>query len=183
MYPLPHSTRQIAAALRWFSLLCIVGLAGAAVYLGFNTDYLIEEARNNVLTDAVAGIGFWEIGLAGRAALAALGVIGLAIMGFTLWHMARLFAHFAAGESISPAIARQTRRIGLGFLMCGVYSLVSHTLTGLALSIDAPVGHRVLAVRFETNDAWFLLSGGMLMIIGLVMQQALALKVENEGFV
>ena len=180
MTHLPLPTRRFARLLRTITLAAMAALGAVAVYALLQPHLIFDAATARF---APNGIPMWDIGTLAKALLLLLGAIALAAILFTLWRMARLFGLYAQGDALSGQAAREIRLTALGLLAQAAIKILGHTATGLVLSIDAPVGHRVLAIGIGSPEIGFALAGGLLLLIGVVMQQAIAIAEENKGFV
>ena len=179
MTTLPGRTRRLSTFLEALSYLAIGGIVLVGLYAGFNLAQLAEQRAAALgLPDQI-----WPIGETAMMLLYLAGWISLAAISYTLWQMSRLFRSYRHDAPLTEETAKITRRIGLGFVAQGLIGLLGDTAEGLILSIDAPVGHRVLVVSVESQDMAFLLAGGVLVLIGLVMAQAMEAVRENEAFV
>ena len=116
------------------------------------------------------------------AAIAAL-LIASAPTIWGLWELKRLFEGYADGAIFTVGAARRLRRCGFAMLASAAKTGVAAVLLSLALSIDLPQGHRVLAVTLSSDDLAWLLVGGILLVIARVMEEAARLAEENAGFV
>ena len=180
MTPLPPKTRQLARILQAISLGLMAVFLAIALYALFQPQFVFDEATQSHPTN---GIPMWEIGTLAKALLLALAGVTLAAKLFTLWHMSRLFGLYAGDMALTANAAHAIRLAAMGFLAQAALKMFGNTATGLILSIDAPVGHRVLAIGIGSPEVGFALAGGFLLIIGVVMQQAIAVAQENESFV
>lgn len=177
MISLPTQTRQLSRALRILSFLFIAGLlAGFLFALSAPAD--LARSRADAL-----GLEVLEIGATARGLLMVQYAIGLVVMVYTLWHMARLFGLYAGNQPLGLPAADTIRRAGQGLLVMAILGTLGYTTEGLILSLDQPPGGRVLIVQFGTKEIGFLLAGGLMLMVGIVTSQALAIAQENEGFV
>lgn len=176
---LPRATRRAALVLQIFSLIGAAVLLGIAVWIGVAPDTLIAY---RVSAMGLGPDGF-EIGTAAQIGLVAGAWLVLSTVMYTLWHMTRLFACYRNDAALTPGAAHALRHTGIGFLAQAAAGLMATPVEGLLLTLGAPQGQRMLTLALSSADLGFVLAGGMMLIVGLVMSQAVALKAENEGFV
>lgn len=97
--------------------------------------------------------------------------------------MSSLFNRYRRGEILSDACADDILRIGRAMVFLAAATVLVPTLQVLVLSWQSPPGQRVLQVGLDSGTLGFLLSGGLMFVIGWVMREAARVKAENEGFV
>lgn len=107
--------------------------------------------------------------------------LGVALYG--LWNVRMLFDCYARGEVFKPAPAAYIRRVGLAMLVNVVLSVLFHAIGSVLLTHDNPSGTRQLSVTVSSDTYLLLLLGGLLVVIGWVMQEAARLSDENSQFV
>lgn len=113
--------------------------------------------------------------------VAALGLIAVLPMVAALRGMVRLFGCYRDGEVLSVGNATTILRIGRNLLLVAVFSLLVPTLQTLILSWHAP--QKVLVFDIDGGTLGFLMSAGLLTVIGWAMGEAARIKAENEEFV
>ncbi|WP_316647130.1 DUF2975 domain-containing protein [Ovoidimarina sediminis] len=117
------------------------------------------------------------------AAGIAAGLLPALAVAYVLWQMRGLFDFYRRGASLGHGAARQIRRIGAGLLATAALALAARTLQALALTAANPPGERILAFHIASSDVGFLLSGGLMLVIGAVMADAARIAEDNAGFV
>jgi hypothetical protein len=95
--------------------------------------------------------------------------------------MGSLFNRYRRGEILSDGSADDILRIGRAMLLVAIATVLVPTLQLLALSWNG--SSRVLSIGIDGGTLGFLLSAGLLTVIGWVMREAARVKAENEGFV
>ncbi|MBY6117904.1 DUF2975 domain-containing protein [Mameliella alba] len=178
-YQLPRATRRAAQVLRGLSFIAMTVLLGLVVWVAVDPAFLVSHRADALGLD----MGGRTLGLASRMALVAGAWIALGAVFYTLWHMSRLFACYAGDAALTPTAAHALRQIGLGFLAQAAVGLLGHPVETLLLTLGAPAGQRMVSLAVSSADLGFVLAGGMMLIVGLVTSQAVALRSENEGFV
>lgn len=117
------------------------------------------------------------------AAVAALGLLALGPAMAALWRMRALFARYGAGEILTPAAADLIRGIGAALVLMALAMTLLHTAQMALLTIDSPDGQKILSIRLDSDALGFLLSGGLLIVIGWVMREAARAAEDAAGFV
>jgi hypothetical protein len=112
---------------------------------------------------------------------AAIAVAALFPMIAALLAMSSLFNRYRHGEILSDGCASDILRTGRAMLFVAVATLLVPTLQLLVLSWNAP--ERLLQIGVDDGTLGFLLSAGLLTVIGWAMREAARVKAENEGFV
>lgn len=166
----------------WLGVSCYAAIAlmlGYALFALLTPDFLVTQAIDKVFHEPVT----WTIGPLARILLLVLGLVTLSAVLYTLWHTARLFSLYSTGEAISATTSETISRIGIGLLAQAAMSFFGTTLTGLILSIGAPEGRGILVIAIKGPEIGFALAGGLMMLIGLVMLQAVEAVRENREFV
>ncbi|MBV2358993.1 DUF2975 domain-containing protein [Thalassococcus sp. CAU 1522] len=178
MTHLPHRTRRIAHALFLSVTILMAAIVGLLIYVTAVPTLLVAERAHSFGLEVA-----WPVSGTARAALVACAWMSAGIALFTLSQVARLFRAYADDAALTPNAARAIRGIGLGLVAQAFWSLLLHPLSGLALTMDAPVGQRMLAIAIQSDAIGTALAGGLMLLIGIVMTQAVAVARENEGFV
>ncbi|SNS80111.1 DUF2975 domain-containing protein [Antarctobacter heliothermus] len=176
---LPLATRRAAAVLRTLSLLAIAVLVGLAIWIAVDPGVLLAHRLPELGID----LGGRMISETVTALLVIGALFALTTVLYTLWHMARLFECYAQDAALTPRAAHALRHVGFGFLAQAAAGLLAHPVETLLLTAGAPAGQKMLSFAVSSSDLGFVLAGGMMMIVGLVTSQAIALRAENEGFV
>ena len=97
--------------------------------------------------------------------------------------MRGLFALYRRGQILTDAAAERIRRIGAALVVLAVAGTLLHTAQALLLTIDNPAGQRHLVLSLSSDSLGFLLSGGLLVVIGWAMREAARAAAENASFV
>ncbi|WP_299848203.1 DUF2975 domain-containing protein [uncultured Roseovarius sp.] len=179
MSNLPCRTQKLARFLRLCCFAAMAGVLAVAVYVSIAPDRFVAEAARAMMP----GTEVWDVGNAATLLLYLVAAVNLGIVLFVLWQVARLTGCYGTGDALSSASADAIRWIGLGLLTKAVIGVLDDTATGLILSIDAPSGQGMLVISFGSTDIWFALAGGLMLLIGLVMLQAVDVAEDNRGFV
>jgi hypothetical protein len=117
------------------------------------------------------------------AAVAALGLVTLIPALVALWRMRALFSRYRRGEILTPPAAELIRGIGGALVVLALAGVLLRTAQVLVLTLDNPDGQKILAISFDGDFLGFLLSGGLLVVIGWAMREAARAAEENASFV
>ncbi len=124
-----------------------------------------------------------DMPLATGVAVLAVGSFALIAAMAALWHMHRLLMCYQSGEAISPRTARIILRIGQSLLVAALMSILSVPIQTVLLTLHNPTGQRSVAIGIDTQDMGFVLAGGLLVLIGWVMREAVGLAEDNAAIV
>lgn len=113
--------------------------------------------------------------------VAAVALVAVLPMVAALRAMARLFANYRVGEVLSAVNAATILRIGRALLLVALFTVLVPTLQTLILGWHAP--QRSLAIGVDGGALGFLMTAGLLTVIGWAMGEAVRIKAENEAFV
>ena len=113
--------------------------------------------------------------------VAGIAVVAVLPMIAAFLAMGRLFDRYRRGEVLSDGSADDILRTGRAMLFVAAATVLVPTFQLLVLSWNTPA--RSLQVGFDGGTLGFVLSAGLLTVIGWAMREAAAVKAENEGFV
>lgn len=113
--------------------------------------------------------------------IAAVALISVLPMVAALRAMARLFDRYRAGEVLSDDNAETILHIGRALVLVAVFTVLTPAAQTLILSWQAP--RRILSIGLDGATLGFLLTAGLLTVIGWAMREAARIKAENEGFI
>lgn len=139
----------------------------------------LDDVLSGYLTNGTPRLTF------SPAALAALALIALANLAITwtgldaVW---RIGEAFARGEVFVPVAARSLRRLG-GALLAGAASTLLSRTASIALATTLPDGGNLLVVGFGSSEAFLLIAGLMMLVLGHVLLLAIEIDRENRAFV
>lgn len=136
-------------------------LAGIAPEFVFpeNTPFLIM----------VASVGFFAI------------MIGAIL--YTLWQMRDLFARYAKGESLTVGCAEAIRKTGIGLIWIVVLDALMMPVQSLLLAWLISPEAASFALDISAASLGLLLAGGLIVLVGWVMREAVDVAEENARFV
>lgn len=176
----PRKLVRVSRTMQWFCVGAIVlVLIGAA------------DAVMRVMADPGALATFFDGGnvhaeriTMTQAVLAVLvNAPTIALIAYALYALRALFGAFRKGDLVSPRTADLMRRAGGAFVLAAVWGAIAHTLSILLLTLNNPVGERVLTIGLSSDQLFPLLLAGVLFAIGHVLSVAAAIEAENRAFV
>jgi hypothetical protein len=115
--------------------------------------------------------------------VAAVAVIATYPLVATFLGMRRLFGRYRRGEILSDACATDILRIGQALFAVAAMTVIVPMLQIMILSWGLGQGQRLLSVGVDGSTLGFLLSGGLLIVIGWVMREAAQAAEDAKGFV
>jgi uncharacterized membrane protein len=115
--------------------------------------------------------------------VATVGVLATYPLVATFLGMRRLFGRYRRGEILSDACAGDILRIGQALFAVAAMTVLVPTLQILILSWGNGVGQHILYLGVEGSTLGFLLSGGLLIVIGWVMREAAQVAEDARGFI
>lgn len=176
---LPNSTRLACRILKWLALATIVLIVALYFLTDANAAILdsawaslqphIREdvtysAGKKLLMHTLAGISYFSLVLV---------LIGAA----------RVFSLFQKGAVFTPIAVRAVRSLGLMIFLLAAIQLIMPTLMVLGLTYDNGSDKRVLTISLNASQIIFLMIGGVILIIGQILTQAIDIAQENEQFI
>lgn len=179
MPSLPDRTRRHARSLGWASLLALAILFVTGVFVTLQPGYQMTQLAQEIGLTEMS----WTPSKLAVTLLILSAWISLLPLFYVFWQMHRLFTAFAQDAALSVQASTAIRGIGVGLLIKAVLQVLSHTWNSLLLTMDAPLGQRQGSIAIGFEDLIFALAGGMMLVIGVVLTQAIAIKQENEAFV
>ncbi len=117
------------------------------------------------------------------AFVAVVGVLSVYPMVIAFLNMRRLFGRYRCGEILTEPCARHILRVGQALFAVAAMTVLVPTLQMLILSWNNPPGDRIIAIGLDGSTLGFLLSGGLLIVIGWVMREAALVAEDARGFV
>jgi uncharacterized membrane protein len=115
--------------------------------------------------------------------VAAIAVLATYPLVATFLGMRRLFGRYRRGEILSDACAADILRIGQALFAVAAMTVLVPTLQIMVLSWHIGPGQRLLSIGIDSSTLGFLLSGGLLIVIGWVMREAAQAAEDAKGFV
>ncbi|MEM1362477.1 MAG: DUF2975 domain-containing protein [Pseudomonadota bacterium] len=163
MMSLTRQTTRLALFLCHLTSAAMVGLVALVLFVFAVPDILLAQFPAPFQGVQPASQGVW-LGLAGVAG-ATLGALF-----WILWQMRILFKLYARKEILTQRCAQTIARIGRGFLILMVLSILNTPVLTLLLSIGQENGS--MSIALNGQHVGLALSGGLLWLIGQVMEEA-----------
>jgi hypothetical protein len=174
-----NSTSRLPSVLFVGTWIVIVALPLTFIWIAA-TGALSLEAVAERFPGVIIGDGLSE-----SAILVAFGIgmIPFLIVLGVMWHMQALFRLYQKGQALTEKAAVRIGYIGVGLLLTAVARILANTLQVLVLSSANPVGHRIVSVDLEFSEIALFLAGGLMIVIGRSMAEAVFAAEEVRGFV
>lgn len=112
-----------------------------------------------------------------------IGLLPFLLILSVLWNMQALFGLYQKGQALTDKAAGRIGNIGVGLLLVALARVLSNTLQVLVLSSANPVGHRMVNLDFGFSEVALILAGGLMIVIGRSMTEAVFAAEEARGFV
>lgn len=112
-----------------------------------------------------------------------IATLHLLIMVFGIWAMASVFRLLAQGDYFHANVALQLRRFGLALVVFGITDPLVRLLMVLAVTLENPAGHQVIALSLEMNDVLVVLIGALMVMLAHALQAAAAIAEDNRQIV
>lgn len=155
---------------------------GGTIYLAISLaagSAEIDGLLSNYLTGGQVQLAF------GPAALTLLGLVALANLAIAatgLYAVWRIGDGFARSDVFSDSCGRWLRRLGATLLVGAVSTVFSRTIA-IGVAMTVPDDGHMLVIGFGSNEAFLVLAGLMMLVLGHVMVLASAIDAENKAFV
>lgn len=167
----------------WLSLSIIIGLSQ---WIWIESAFIKNLAMKGILHYKIEGITnttFPALALSGKAkALATLAnCVSHLPLWIGLWILIRLFQNYQRGEIFTLTNALFYKK--LGYLLCInalIVKVIGEALTVLSLTLNNPVGQRVLSIGFSSDNLEILFYGVMIIVISWIMKEAYCLQEERN---
>ncbi|WP_224816809.1 DUF2975 domain-containing protein [Hasllibacter sp. MH4015] len=171
--------QRLARILHWACTLSLIVMPALLIYMIAIGDAGEAALRRSYADYALPDVIPPAIVLTVRA----IQVIGFAITLYILWQMRVLFGLYKSGEILSTRCAAVILRCGQALVTIGIFGVLSNTVIVLLLTLANETGDRTLAVQLSGGNAGFFLGGGLIVVIGWVMGEAVRIADENRAFV
>lgn len=164
----------------------IAALASRFLAVALPSTVAMLWAAGTAKNAAIAGFGLppdHTISAAQTLSAFALSVIPAAFVALGLIALASCFDAFAKGDWFGAAQPKALSRTGIWLVAAGISGLVLPTVIGLVVSLNAPVGERVLAISLSSDGVLAMLFGMAFWILGHLWSLARNIAAENAEFV
>lgn len=177
--PSPVALKGLARAVQVLALLGAVGLALYAVQLAWTPELMVQYVLHEVMPELPYRT---PEGLTPALLWLSLSLPLLSGL-LALWHVWRLFGHYAAGRVFDLASVRHLQWLGWGLLALAAARPLSHTLAVLVLSWHNPPGQRQLLVGISSDHYALLMLGLVLVAMARIMRESVRVAQENAEFI
>lgn len=180
--PTDATFRRVVRLSLWLKRLATLGVI---LFVGFALSVVIVPGWFDTMVTAAYPEMTIATGITPfkRISLILLLALPLTVSLYGLWNIRMLFDCYARGEVFSPAPAAHIRNVGLAMLVNVVLTALVHSLGSVILTLDNPTGSRQLTISASSDTYLLLLLGGLLVVIGWIMQEAARISDENSSFV
>ena len=113
-------------------------------------------------------------------------VMMMAMVGailYTLWQMRKLFARYAKGESLTTGCAEAIRKTGIGLVWIVILDTFMMPVQSYVISSIISPEDVSVEVDISAASIGLLLAGGLIVLVGWVMREAVDVAEENARFV
>jgi len=174
-----HRISKLATKLYWLTTFVLFALP-LTLFWQITHAALDTTAYANLFPDVVSAENVNKVQV---WSCVALDMLVLAAVIYTLEQTRRLFSQFSDEKIFDFITSDIITHIGIGLLIVVCGATLVYTIQVLILTSTNPPGQRALSVRLNNSDIGFLLSAGLLMIIGWAMRDAAVLAAENREFI
>jgi hypothetical protein len=181
----PAADRQAALRARKNRALANATIGIAVMLVGLEAVmWLVPAIADGTIAELTDGRAT-NVGAGTRFALFLIGVARTAILVAGLLAVAALFRLFATGEAFVPQTGRLLRRFGTALVAYTLLGPLFKTAMVFAAPLSNPEGERILTIGggISTQGLVFLLTAGLVVALGHVMQEAARLAEEHRQIV
>lgn len=107
-------------------------------------------------------------------------LIPISIVSYALIALIRLFKFYEKGNIFSVETVSQYKKLGKALIFWFFGIMIYDALISLVLTMNNPVGHRVISITIGGIDILAIIAGSVVLIISSVMQQAQEIADENS---
>jgi len=158
---------------------------GMIVFAGFGLGVVVvPDWFNSMVALSYPELPFaTDVTLAKKTGLILLYLIPLTIVLYVLWNVRLLFECYGRGEVFSAEPANYIRKVGMAMVANVFVSVFIRSMGSVLLTFDNPAGSKQLSISLSGDIYLLLLMGGLLIVIGWVMQEAARISEENRQFI
>ncbi|HSI60575.1 MAG TPA: DUF2975 domain-containing protein [Ideonella sp.] len=180
---LARRLRRLSSLVRGLILVGAPFLLIVPLSLVFSPNALAMLGMGDFSEEALRPLLIGDFTLATRLRCAAVSLISLGLWFAALWQLWQLFGRYRLGEVFSLRAVAHLRRFACWLLALAVAGPLVRALMSVAISLDNPVGKRMLRLDLSSNDYQLLLFAAVFLTVARVMAEALRVADENREFV
>ncbi|HFC04175.1 MAG TPA: DUF2975 domain-containing protein, partial [Rhizobiales bacterium] len=147
--------------------LTIFFLAAAFIFIWFN-----HTQESDILEQYLPGISNTGIGRTNLKIGFLMSLLPLGLLIYGLFQVFRFFRLYVSGELFPPHAGILLSRFGLALLGVVPAKILVYALTSVIFSLHLPSGKRQLSVAFGSEDFLLLVIGGLIFMIGHLLNSA-----------
>ena len=173
---------KIQRVSRIMSGMCLVGMVGLPLSLGFGWGY------PDIVGSPIPGAaGLWgvtgDLPAATRMAGFLVSMIPAGVLIYGLDRLRHMFRLYGMGSIFTANAARCLRQFSATVMLQAVLSPLATAAHSIVVTLDNPPGERMLTLSLGNQEFTALLLGGLLLVIAWVMGEGAKLADENRQFV
>jgi hypothetical protein len=171
--------RKVSTVLAWGALALCVPLLVVTLLPWFDPDTRLSGLVRDLLP---AGTPYRLSAAAVFVCfLSSATALGLGLFG--LVQASLLFRGYGAGHIFTPASGRHLRLAGASLAILPLTQIASVACISLAVTAGNAPHERVVTVALEGGQALVAICGGLLVVVGWIMEEAARIATENAQFV
>ena len=157
----------------------MAGIVAAYLHLWLDKDNLKVMIESEILEHGTIYNLTSLSGTAGRLICAVPALLSL----WGLWNAMRLFLDYRRGAIFTETAGRRLKHMGLALALLPIVQIALTASLSLLFTIDNPVGQRHLSITLTQTHLLVGVTGGMLIVIGWVMAEAMRIADDNRQIV
>lgn len=171
---------KVSRLARFLHVVTVVAMIGLPITIvgGLITTPLTPAALNDTVDGITTSMDAtrWQL-----ITVVVLNLLRPLVLFLTLNEMRRLFDLFAKGEILTDHSADLIKDIGQGFLALAIIPFVLNPVQSGLLTLANGPGDRSIAISFSNEMFISALAGGVIIVIGGAMREALRVMTESSA--
>lgn len=172
-------TKLLSLSIALGCAVLLISIPLAAIYLLIDIELFSKLAIDNlklpIQWDTVTNMQWYGLWLLASVSF----VVGLA----GLYYLRRAFLNFARGELFTRSNSRDLRLFSIFLLIQSIITPAMLSASSVLLSLNHPVGQRLLSLSFGTNEVKAIALAMILWVISDLLIKANELESENKQFI
>lgn len=169
---------RLAKWMSWLTVVTMLALAG-----GYAVVWLFADIRMQALSAYLTGIAARDVPVATLIGGFVLGLVPLGMLLCSLSHAVRFFRLYLDGDLFPPQAGKHLSDIGTVLLLLGPAMIVVRALSSVLFSLHLPDGHRHLSISLGGIDLLVVIIGGLVFMIGHLLDAASQVADDNRQIV